>query len=114
MRHTARGWWLQEAGDAEPCAALADEASADVVVVGGGFTGLWAALASASASAGTTIALVDAGICGEGPSGRNGGFVDHPWLTPRRACGRRPGTTRARATICLDRRRRRDRPLVRR
>ena len=77
MRHTARGWWLQEAGDVEPRAALDGDVSADVVVIGGGFTGLWAAWHLLQRAPGIAVALLDAGVCGEGPSGRNGGFVDH-------------------------------------
>jgi len=45
------------------------------VIVGGGFTGLWAA--HQLLDRGASVALLDAGVCGEGPSGRNGGFVDH-------------------------------------
>ena len=41
-----RSWWLREALAAEvprPCPPLRSDASADVVIVGGGFTGLWTA-----------------------------------------------------------------------
>lgn len=77
MRHTARGWWLEQAGAVAPCAPLAGEHEADVVVLGGGFTGLWAAWHLLERAPGTRLAMLDAGVCGEGPSGRNGGFVDH-------------------------------------
>ena len=77
MLHTARGWWLQEAGEVQPRPPLAGEVSADVVVVGGGFTGLWAAWHLLQRAPGIEVAVLDAGICGDGPSGRNGGFVDH-------------------------------------
>jgi sarcosine oxidase len=46
----------------------------DVAVIGGGFTGLRAALALAEA--GTDVALFDAGEVGYGASGRNGGQVN--------------------------------------
>lgn len=51
--------------------ALAGEVSADVVVVGGGFTGLSAALSAAEA--GYLVVLVEARRIGWGASGRNGG-----------------------------------------
>jgi NADH dehydrogenase FAD-containing subunit len=42
-------WWLEQAlaaeGDGPPAPALQGDASADVAVVGGGYTGLWTALA---------------------------------------------------------------------
>ena len=51
--------------------ALAGDASADVVVVGGGFTGLSAALHAAEA--GYSVILLEANRIGWGASGRNGG-----------------------------------------
>ena len=42
-RHTASGWWLEEAGEPTPRPALNGDVNADVVVIGGGFTGLWTA-----------------------------------------------------------------------
>src|SRR5258708_14871523 len=41
-----RSWWLREALEGEPaseCPPLRKDANADVVIVGGGFTGLWTA-----------------------------------------------------------------------
>ena len=51
--------------------ALAGEARADVCVIGGGFTGLSAALAAAEA--GYSVILLEAETIGYGASGRNGG-----------------------------------------
>lgn len=53
--------------------------TADVVVVGGGYTGLWAAYRLTELAPGARIALLEADICGGGPSGRNGGFVTNWW-----------------------------------
>lgn len=77
-----RSLWLQE--------ALADEAGvesnelrgaleADVCIVGGGYTGLWTALRLTELEPGTRVVLVEADICGGGPSGRNGGFALSWW-----------------------------------
>ncbi len=76
-------WWLEDAlareGDPEPAPALSGDATADVAVVGGGYTGLWTALALRERQPDLRIALLEAEICGHGPSGRNGGFVHGYW-----------------------------------
>jgi glycine/D-amino acid oxidase-like deaminating enzyme len=77
MRHTATGWWLEEAGEVAAAEPLRGDLSADVVVVGGGYAGLWTAWELAER--GASVALLEAGMCAHGPSGRNGGFVDNLW-----------------------------------
>ncbi|HEX2084244.1 MAG TPA: FAD-dependent oxidoreductase, partial [Solirubrobacteraceae bacterium] len=80
MRHAARSWWLDEAGGvADPAPSLSGDVRADVAVVGGGYTGMWAAWHLAEA--GASVALLEADLCGHGPSGRNGGFVEDLWLS---------------------------------
>jgi glycine/D-amino acid oxidase-like deaminating enzyme len=70
-----RPWWIDDAGLGVVADQLAGEQSADVVVVGGGFTGLWTALALREREPSLNVALAEADFCGWGPSGRNGGFV---------------------------------------
>ena len=77
MRHTRHGYWLEEAGPVEPTPPLAGELRADVAIVGGGYLGLWTGWQLAAA--GAEIAIVEAELCGHGPSGRNGGFVSTLW-----------------------------------
>lgn len=48
----------------------------DLLVVGGGYTGLWTALHAAQRNPGSDIVLIDTGRIGWAASGRNGGFVD--------------------------------------
>ena len=76
-------WWLEQAlaaeGSPEPAPALAGDATADVAVVGGGYTGLWTALALRERAPEKRVVLLEAEICGHGPSGRNGGFVHGYW-----------------------------------
>ena len=48
---------------------------ADLVVIGGGFTGLWAALQALEDDPRATVVVLEAGHLGTGASGRNGGFV---------------------------------------
>ena len=45
----------------------------DLAIVGGGFTGLWAAL---HAAPGEEVVLLEGDRCGWGASGRNGGFAE--------------------------------------
>ncbi len=54
--------------------ALVGDAAVDAVVIGGGYTGLWAARRLA-ATHGMEVRVLEAGDPGWGASGRNGGFV---------------------------------------
>ena len=76
-------WWLEDAlareGDAAPARALAGDATTDVAIVGGGYTGLWTALALLEQAPDLGVTLLEAEICGDGPSGRNGGFLHGYW-----------------------------------
>ena len=83
-----RSWWLREALAAEAVAApylaaaappLRGTTTADVVVIGGGYTGMWAALRATELEPRARVVLLEADICGGGPSGRNGGFVTNWW-----------------------------------
>ncbi len=78
----ARSLWLQEALAVEDGVAsekLVQAVKSDVCIVGGGYTGLWTALRLAELEPGISIVLVEADICGGGPSGRNGGFALSWW-----------------------------------
>jgi glycine/D-amino acid oxidase-like deaminating enzyme len=80
-------FWLREALGAEPPELAADiaasplrgAAKADVAILGGGYTGLWTALRLTELAPGARIVILEADICGGGPSGRNGGFVTGWW-----------------------------------
>ena len=77
-----RSLWLQEALAAEDgveSAELTGPIRADVCVVGGGYTGLWTALRVKELEPDASVALIEADICGGGPSGRNGGFALSWW-----------------------------------
>jgi glycine/D-amino acid oxidase-like deaminating enzyme len=77
-----RSWWLRDALAAEQPALLAPslfgDANADVAIIGGGYAGMWTAYFLTEAAPGARIVLLEADICGGGPSGRNGGFL-HGW-----------------------------------
>lgn len=83
-RPADRSWWLEEAlalpefaGPEAP--PLQGETTADVVILGGGYTGLWTAWFLKERAPHLDVVVLEAEICGGGPSGRNGGFVDGWW-----------------------------------
>jgi glycine/D-amino acid oxidase-like deaminating enzyme len=80
---SATSWWLDEALRSEHNAPqtppLAEEKHCDVAIVGGGFTGLWTALALKSRQPSLSVVLIEASICGAGASGMNGGKVHGYW-----------------------------------
>jgi glycine/D-amino acid oxidase-like deaminating enzyme len=55
---------------------LSGSVTADLLVVGAGYTGLWTALHAAQRNPNQKVVLVDAERVGWAASGRNGGFVD--------------------------------------
>ncbi|HEU4945199.1 MAG TPA: FAD-binding oxidoreductase [Solirubrobacterales bacterium] len=81
MKHDAFGYWLKEAPDVELCPQLTEERSADAVVVGGGYTGMWAAWHIKKLEPDASVVLLEADRCGFGPSGRNGGFCNLMWFS---------------------------------
>jgi glycine/D-amino acid oxidase-like deaminating enzyme len=72
-------WWLDEAGSDEPALPLEGDVTADVCIVGGGYSGLWTALALKEREPSLRVLLLEAETCGAGPSGRNGGFLHGYW-----------------------------------
>jgi glycine/D-amino acid oxidase-like deaminating enzyme len=79
VRHTRHGWWLEEAGAVVPTRPLEGDTSADVVVVGGGYLGLWTAWQLRALEPELDVVVLEAAVCGHGPSGRNGGFCETLW-----------------------------------
>ena len=70
--------WLDPAvsGERPQYPRLTGPLACDLLVVGGGYTGLWAALHAAQRNPGATIVLIEGQRVGWAASGRNGGFVD--------------------------------------
>jgi glycine/D-amino acid oxidase-like deaminating enzyme len=81
MRHTVHGYWLEEAPKVKELPALEGQQRADVVVVGGGYAGMWAAWHLKQMEPGAEVVLLEGGRCGHGPSGRNGGFCNEMWFS---------------------------------
>lgn len=75
-----RSFWIDRAPARIPHPPLRDDRDADLVIVGGGYTGLWTALHAKERDPGRRVLLLEGNRIGEAASGRNGGFVD-PSLT---------------------------------
>ncbi|HEX8854583.1 MAG TPA: FAD-binding oxidoreductase [Thermoleophilaceae bacterium] len=84
--HTPWGYWLEEAGPVTPEPPLEGDLDADVVIAGGGYTGMWTAWWLTEHAPDVRIVLLEAELAGHGPSGRNGGFCTSLWddLAPMR------------------------------
>ncbi|MFZ4517396.1 MAG: NAD(P)/FAD-dependent oxidoreductase [Microthrixaceae bacterium] len=67
--------WLDNPGRPEEGEPLSGDTTADLVVVGAGFTGLWAALQAVEDRSQLDVLVIDAGEVAGEASGRNGGFV---------------------------------------
>ncbi|WP_175410602.1 FAD-binding oxidoreductase [Streptomyces sp. TRM64462] len=67
-------WYAQE-GIPVPREPLPGDATADVCIVGGGYTGLWTAYYLKKAVPFLNIVVLEARFCGYGASGRNGGWL---------------------------------------
>jgi glycine/D-amino acid oxidase-like deaminating enzyme len=76
-------WWMEEARVAmgpTPMPPLDGASTADVVVLGGGYTGMWTAWFLKERDPSCDVVLLEADeLCGSGPSGRNGGFCYGLW-----------------------------------
>jgi glycine/D-amino acid oxidase-like deaminating enzyme len=79
----SRAPWLREAleheSSAAPAPPLDRDMRTDVAIVGGGYTGLWTAWHLLDRNPDLSITIVEQDICGGGPSGGNGGFVNSWW-----------------------------------
>ncbi|WP_018567025.1 NAD(P)/FAD-dependent oxidoreductase [Streptomyces sp. PsTaAH-124] len=67
--------WFADDGLPAVREPLTGDASADVVIVGGGYTGLWTAYYLKKAAPALRITVLEQKFCGYGASGRNGGWL---------------------------------------
>ena len=90
-RHPA-GFWLDTCGDdLTPRPPLRGNDTADAVVVGGGFTGLWTAYSLAKNDPSLRILVLEKDVAGWGASGRNGGWCSSDLVSPPEAVAARYG-----------------------
>jgi glycine/D-amino acid oxidase-like deaminating enzyme len=69
-------FWLDDLGPRARHESLVGDTTADLLVVGGGYTGLWTALRALERDPSLRVMVVEAKTIGWAASGRNGGFVE--------------------------------------
>ncbi|MFF5701099.1 NAD(P)/FAD-dependent oxidoreductase [Streptomyces sp. NPDC012794] len=69
-------FWLDDPRRPRPTPALIGAATCDLLVVGGGYTGLWTALIAKERDPSVDVVLVEGDQAGGAASGRNGGFCE--------------------------------------
>ena len=67
-------FWTSQPGAPDPAPALTGAITADLAVIGGGFSGLWTALLARERDPSADVVLIEAATSGWAASGRNGGF----------------------------------------
>jgi len=72
-----RPYWPSTLPAREPHPPLECALDTDLLIVGAGFTGLWAALYAKELAPEREVVILEAGRCGAGASGRNGGFLNY-------------------------------------
>ncbi|MGZ4231468.1 MAG: NAD(P)/FAD-dependent oxidoreductase [Solirubrobacteraceae bacterium] len=70
-----RPFWLDSLPPRDIHAPLSGSIETELCIVGGGYTGLWAALYAKEQSPARDVVVLEATRCGSGASGRNGGFL---------------------------------------
>ena len=92
-----RSFWMSRR-HYEPGPRLDGDQTADVAIIGAGFTGLWTAIHLKEAYPAMDVIVVERDIAGYGASGRNGGFAMTMVGRNVHDLVRKVGVTRAKAT----------------
>ena len=81
MSSMLQSYWMRTAlaENDELSAPLDGDTHADVCIVGGGFTGLWTAIALKESDPGLDVVVLEARHCGSGASGANAGYMVPYW-----------------------------------
>jgi putative aminophosphonate oxidoreductase len=96
-----RSLWLKQTLDGDAAPSLQGARRADVAILGGGFVGLWTAIALKQREPACDVAVLERDVCGGGASGRNGGMVLSWWpklASLMKLCGTEEALRLARAS----------------
>lgn len=69
-------YWWDDPERPETLPGLMHDVHADLLVVGGGYAGLWTALLAKERDPGREVVVIESHSCGHAASGRNGGFTE--------------------------------------
>jgi glycine/D-amino acid oxidase-like deaminating enzyme len=69
-------YWYEDVDEPDSNPTLVRTVSCDLCIVGGGYTGLWAAIIAKERDPSRDVVLIDAHEVGSAASGRNGGFME--------------------------------------
>jgi glycine/D-amino acid oxidase-like deaminating enzyme len=90
-------WWRQQGLPAHTRPALPGDTSADVCIVGAGYTGLWTAYYLKTLQPDLRVVVLEQRFAGFGASGRNGGWLTNSVTGGRSRYGRDAGSAQQRA-----------------
>ena len=68
-------YWLDRPGAPDPEPPLVATTDCDLLVIGGGFTGLWTAIQAKEQDPTCDVVVIESATIAHGGSGRNGGFI---------------------------------------
>ncbi|MEZ5343626.1 MAG: FAD-dependent oxidoreductase [Acidimicrobiales bacterium] len=69
-------YWLDDPDEPDSLDTLVHADTADLCVIGGGYTGLWTAILAKERDPSRDVVVLEAATCGSAASGRNGGFFE--------------------------------------
>lgn len=72
-------WMKETTYKTDDIQILNENIETDVIIVGGGFVGLWTAITIKEKAPNTNVVVIEQDVCGGGASGRNGGLVMSWW-----------------------------------
>ena len=101
MKDYARtSFWLETSGDdLTPRPGLSGSITADVAILGAGYSGLWTAYYLLRREPGLKVVVVEKEIAGFGASGRNGAWCTSEFPSSPHTLAKRYGRETARATV---------------
>lgn len=76
LNRVRKSFWIDRAPDRTPVPALTRDTDTDLLVIGGGYSGLWTALHAKERDPNRHVILLEGKTIGHAASGRNGGFVE--------------------------------------